>query len=69
MPGNKEPSLEIKTVEENVVKFSDQDVLNKMIEHLDYKYNELGVTPHYISSYHMTPEEAENEPKSPLMNW
>ena len=50
-------------------KFTDGDVLVKLIEHLDYKYTELGVTPQYISSYHLTPEEAEEQPNSPLLNW
>ena len=50
-------------------KFTDGDVLVKLMEHLNYENTELGVTPHYISSYHLTQEEAENKPNSPLMNW
>lgn len=51
------------------VKFSDNDVLNQLMEHLDYEYNERGVRPMYIAGYQPTPEESEKKPKSPLLNW
>jgi hypothetical protein len=50
-------------------KFTDNDVLRQLEEHLDYEYNKLGVRPTYINGYHPTPEELENKPKSPLLNW
>ena len=50
-------------------KFTDGDVLNELMEHLDYEYNELGVRPTYIAGYQPTQEELENKPKSPLLNW
>lgn len=59
-----------KTVKSEVdVVFTDQDVLNQLMEHLDYVYNELGVRPQYIAGYTPTEEELEDRPKSPLFNW
>ena len=51
------------------VKFKDGDVLRQLIESLDYEYTELGVRPTYLVAYDPTPEELENKPKSPLLNW
>lgn len=50
-------------------KFTDNDVLVELEKHLDYEYNELGVRPMYTVAYGPTPEELENKPKSPLLNW
>ena len=49
--------------------FTDQDVLNQLMEHLDYEYNELGVKAQYIGGYFPSSEELEDKPKSPLLNW
>ena len=49
--------------------FTDQDVLNTLMEHLDYEYNELGVRAQYIGGYFPTEDELIDKPKSPLLNW
>ena len=49
--------------------FTDNDVMVKWSEHLNYENNELGINPRYTHCYCMTPEEASNQPASPLMNW
>ena len=53
----------------NENKLTDQDVLNQVIENLDYEYNELGVRPTYTMSYQPTSEQLQEKPKSPLLNW
>lgn len=50
-------------------KFTDNDVLISLEEHLDYEYNELGIRPTYITAYLPTTEQLEEKPKSPLLNW
>lgn len=47
----------------------DQDILNKLMEHLDYEYNELGVKAQYIGGYFPSEDELIDKPKSPLLNW
>jgi hypothetical protein len=50
-------------------KFTDNEVLIKLEEHLDYLNREKGVNPMYMYAYNATDEELEGRPKSPLLNW
>lgn len=68
-PGQDRPKETTSNSKNESVKFTDQDVLNQLMEHLDYEYNELGVRPQYIAGYTPTEEELEDKPKSPLLNW
>ena len=49
--------------------FTDNDVMVKWSEHLNYENNELGINPRYTHCYCMTTEEASGQPASPLLNW
>jgi hypothetical protein len=51
------------------LKFTDGDVLDQLMEHLDYENNVLGISPTYVVGYQPTPEELKDRPKSPLLNW
>jgi len=50
-------------------KFTDGDVLNELMESLDYENEVLGVNPMYTNAYMMTADEAKDKPLSPLLNW
>lgn len=47
--------------------FSDQEVIDQLMDHLDYEYTVLGVRPWYANNYVKTSDEDKNQPKSPLL--
>ena len=50
-------------------KYTDNDVLVEFLKHENYLNEEYGINAMYTIAYQATPDEMEDLPKSPLLNW